>query len=87
MPKYTRRDFIRSSATGAGALGFLLNGKWTPLEASTPMPKPAGPNDRVNVAFIGVGIRGHILMGAATAIGASEPRGGMRLLSGPSRAR
>ena len=29
------------------------------------MPKPAGPNDRVNLGFIGFGIRGNILLEAA----------------------
>lgn len=66
MPNYTRRDFIRRGAAGAAGLGYFLNGQWTPLEALPGMPKPASPNDRVNLAFIGVGIRGHILMGAAT---------------------
>lgn len=65
----TRRDFIRRSATGAAGLGYFLNGRWMPLEA-VPMPmKPAGPSDRVNIGFIGVGIRGHILTNAAMATG------------------
>lgn len=69
MSNCTRRDFIRRGAAGAAGLGYFLNGKWTPLEAFPGMPKPASPNDRVNLAFIGVGIRGHILMGAATTTG------------------
>jgi len=69
MSNCTRRDFIRRGAAGAAGLGYFLNGNWTPLEAFPGMPKPASPNDRVNLAFIGVGIRGHILMGAATTTG------------------
>ena len=46
----------------------MLNGKWVPLEAA-PLPPPAGPNDRVNVAFIGFGIRGNILMEAVKKTG------------------
>jgi predicted dehydrogenase len=42
---------------------LLLNGKSIPLEA-TPLPPPAGPNDRVNLGFIGFGIRGNIVMEA-----------------------
>ena len=63
----TRREFMRRSAAGAGSLGLLLNGIPVPLDAAPAAPRPAGPNDRVNVAFIGVGIRGHILMEAAKA--------------------
>jgi predicted dehydrogenase len=44
-------------------MGLLLNGKWVPLEAA-PLPRPASPNDRVNLGFIGFGIRGNILMEA-----------------------
>jgi predicted dehydrogenase len=65
----SRRDFIRRSATGAAGLGYFLNGRWVPLEAASAMPKPASPADRVNVGFIGVGIRGHILTNAAIATG------------------
>ena len=49
-------------------LGLLLNGKPVPLQAA-PLPLPAAPNDRVNVAFIGFGIRGNILMEAAKKTG------------------
>jgi predicted dehydrogenase len=58
---FSRREFMRRSAVGATGLGLLLDGKWIPLEAA-PLPPPAGPNDRVNVAFIGFGIRGNILI-------------------------
>jgi len=68
MSSYSRRDFMRRSAIGAASLGLVLNGKWVPVEAS-PLPKPAGPNDRVNVAFIGFGIRGNILMEAVKQTG------------------
>jgi len=68
MPSYTRREFMRRGAAGAAGLGLILNGKWVPVEAA-PMPKPAGPNDRVNVAFIGFGIRGNILLEAAKQTG------------------
>ena len=64
MSNYTRRDFIRRSATGAAGLGLILNGEWVRAEAS-PLPKPAAPSDRVNVGFIGFGIRGNILLEAA----------------------
>lgn len=61
----TRRDFM---LRGAASAGLLLNGVPVPLEAA-PLPRPAGPNDRVGVGFIGAGIRGHILMDAAQATG------------------
>lgn len=64
MSSYSRREFVRRSALGATSLGLLLNGDWVSVEAS-PLPKPAGPNDRVNVAFIGFGIRGNILLESA----------------------
>jgi len=69
MSNYSRRDFIRKGATGAAGLGYFLNGKWTALGALPAMPMPAGPNDRVNLAFIGVGIRGNILIDAAKTTG------------------
>jgi predicted dehydrogenase len=55
---------MRRSAAGAASVGLMLNGHWVTVEAA-PLPKPASPLDRVNVAFIGVGIRGHILMESA----------------------
>ncbi len=67
--KVTRRDFIRRTAAGAAGVGYFLNGKWMPLEAAPLVPKSVSPSDRVNLAFIGVGIRGHILMDAAKATG------------------
>jgi len=63
MSSFSRREFMRRSTVGAAGMGLLLNGKWVPLEA-TPLPPPAGPNDRVNLGFIGFGIRGNILMEA-----------------------
>src|ERR1035441_5359523 len=66
MSSYSRREFMRRSTVGAAGLGMLVNGKWIPLEAA---PLPAGPNDRVNVAFVGFGIRGNILMEAAKKTG------------------
>jgi predicted dehydrogenase len=68
MPKTTRRDFMLNSATSAAGLGLMLNGKWIPFESS-PLSKPAGPNDRVNLGFIGFGIRGNILLEAANETG------------------
>ncbi len=64
----SRRDFMRKSAAGLAGLGYFLNGRWVPLEASA-LPKPASPADRVNIGFIGFGIRGNILMEAAKATG------------------
>ncbi len=65
----TRRDFFRRSAVGVAGMGFLLNGKWVPLEAAPAMPRPASPADRVNVGYIGAGIRGNILMDATKSTG------------------
>jgi predicted dehydrogenase len=65
----SRRDFFRRSAVGVAGMGFLLNGKWVPLEAAPAMPKPASPADRVNVGYIGAGIRGNILMDATKSTG------------------
>jgi predicted dehydrogenase len=68
MSSYSRREFMRHSSVGAAGLGMLINGKWIPLEAS-PLPPPASANDRVNVAFIGFGIRGNILLEAVKKTG------------------
>jgi predicted dehydrogenase len=68
----TRRDFLRRSAASAAGFGLLLNGERVPLEASSGLPKPASPNDRVGVGFIGAGIRGHILMDAAKQTGQAD---------------
>jgi len=56
------------SASGAAGLGLMLNGNWIRFESS-PLLKPAGPNDRVNLGFIGFGIRGNILLEAAKQTG------------------
>ena len=63
MSSFSRREFMRRGTVGAAGLGMLLNGKWVPVEAA-PLPPPASPNDRVNVGFIGFGIRGNYLMEA-----------------------
>lgn len=68
MPRTTRRNFMLRSATSAAGLGLMLNGNWIPFELS-PLPRPAGPNDRVNLGFIGFGIRGNILLEAAKETG------------------
>lgn len=52
------------SATQAASLGLVLNGRAITVVPSL-LPKPAGPNDRVNLGFIGFGIRGNILLEAA----------------------
>jgi hypothetical protein len=64
MSKSTRRQFILRSATQAASFGLVLNGKLITIPPSL-LPKPAGPNDRVNLGFIGFGIRGNILLEAA----------------------
>jgi len=63
MSRSTRREFIRSATQTAG-LSLVVNGKLFRL-APSPLPKPAGPNDRVNLGFIGFGIRGNILLESA----------------------
>src|SRR5271157_4193092 len=68
MSKSTRREFMLQSATTAAGLGLFLNGSRITF-ASTPLPKPASPNDRVNLGFIGFGIRGNILLEAAKETG------------------
>ncbi len=68
MSKSTRREFMVQSATTAAGLGLFLNGSRVTF-ASTPLPKPASPNDRVNLGFIGFGIRGNILLEAAKETG------------------
>lgn len=64
MSKSTRRQFILRGATQAAGLGIVLNGRLISFPPP-PLPKPAGPNDRVNLGFIGFGIRGNILLEAA----------------------
>jgi predicted dehydrogenase len=61
MSFVTRREFMFRGAAGAAGLGLFLNGKPVHLEAA-PLPKPASQSDRVNVGFIGYGIRGCFLM-------------------------
>jgi len=61
---YSRREFLLRSATQAAGLSLLLNGKAIAFPSSS-LPKPAGPNDRVNLGFIGFGIRGNILLESA----------------------
>src|ERR1035441_6203770 len=68
MSKSTRRQFILRSATQAASLGLILNGKLITLPPSL-LPEPAGPKDRVNLGFIGFGIRGNILLEAAKETG------------------
>jgi predicted dehydrogenase len=65
----TRRDFIYRSVAGAAGLGLFLNGGGVSLCASAELPGPAGPNDRLNVGFIGFGIRGNVLMEAIKTTG------------------
>lgn len=74
MAKSTRRDFMLRGASGAAGLGLMMNGNlmingnWLEVPSS-PLPRPAGPNDRVNLGFIGFGIRGNILLEAAKETG------------------
>src|SRR5271165_5896750 len=68
MSKSTRREFMLQSATTTAGLGLILNGNWIPFP-STRVPKPSSPNDRVNLGFIGFGIRGNILLEAAKETG------------------
>jgi predicted dehydrogenase len=64
MSKTTRRQFMLRTASQAAGFSLVLNGKLLAVPASL-LPKPAGPNDRVNLGFIGFGIRGNILIEAA----------------------
>src|SRR5215469_18158969 len=64
MSRSTRRQFMLSSATQAASLALVLNGKLISLPPFL-LPKPAGPNERVNLGFIGFGIRGNILLESA----------------------
>ena len=68
MSFVTRREFIRQGAAGATGLRLILNGRPVLVEAA-PWPKPASPNDRVNVGLIGYGIRGCFLMEAVKQTG------------------
>jgi predicted dehydrogenase len=64
MSNSTRREFILRSATQAASLSLVLNGKLIAVPLSV-LPKPANSNDRVNLGFIGFGIRGNILLESA----------------------
>jgi predicted dehydrogenase len=64
MSGSTRRQFILGSVTQAASLALVLNSKPLSLPPSR-LPKPASPNYRVNLGFIGFGIRGNILLEAA----------------------
>lgn len=68
MTKSTRREFMLRTATSAAGWGLMLNGNWVSY-ASSPLPKSAGANDRVNIGFIGFGIRGNILLEASRETG------------------
>jgi predicted dehydrogenase len=59
---------MQRGAAGAASLSLLLNGEPVAV-AAAPLPRPAGPNDRVAVGLIGAGIRGHILMDQVRATG------------------
>ncbi|TAM81632.1 MAG: Gfo/Idh/MocA family oxidoreductase [Acidobacteria bacterium] len=61
MAGFNRREFMRRGAAGAAGMGLFLNGEYVAVDAATPLPEPAAPSDRVNVGFIGFGIRGNIL--------------------------
>jgi len=61
MSSVSRRKFMLQGTAGAAGLGLFLNGKRVHLEAA-PLPRPASPIDRVNVGFIGYGIRGCFVM-------------------------
>jgi predicted dehydrogenase len=69
MSRVDRREFIRRGATGAAGLGLFLNGRRVDAEAVAPLPKPAAPSERVNVGFIGFGIRANILFESARKTG------------------
>lgn len=58
----TRREFMHHSVVGA--VGLFLNGRNLPLYAPSALPTSAAPGDRVNVGFIGFGIRGNVLLEA-----------------------
>ena len=64
MSESTRRQFILRSATQAAGLSLVLNGKLVAIPPAL-LPKAASPNDRVNLGFIGFGIRGNILLESA----------------------
>ena len=64
MSQSTRRQYILRSAAQATGLSLVLNGKLMAVPASI-LPKAASPNDRVNLGFIGFGIRGNILLESA----------------------
>lgn len=68
MPKSTRRDFMLQRATCAAGLGLMLNRDWLNFPLS-PLPRPAVPSDRVNLGFIGFGIRGNTLLEATKETG------------------
>lgn len=69
MSGFNRREFIRRGATGVAGLGLYFNGKRVEAEPAAPLPKPAAPSDRVNVGFIGFGIRANILFERARKTG------------------
>jgi len=64
MSESTRRQFILRTATQAAGLSLVLNGKLVAVPPAI-LPKAASPNDRVNLGFIGFGIRGNILLESA----------------------
>ena len=64
MSKSTRREFILRSTTQAAGVGLFLNGMPISFPPS-PLPKAAAPSDRLNLGFIGFGIRGNILLESA----------------------
>ncbi len=69
MSRFNRREFIVRGATGAAGLGLFLDGKRVDGIAAAPLPRTAAPGDRVNVGFIGFGIRGNILFESARKTG------------------
>ena len=56
-----RRDFVRG-AMGAGALAGAASASVAAASPAQAADQPAGSNDRINAALIGVGVRGSSLM-------------------------
>jgi len=69
MDDFSRRTFLRTSAIAAGGL-LTPAAEAIPLEPQTQAQatRPVGPNDRIRIGIIGIGMQGSGLLGTAVGI-------------------
>ena len=62
MGKYTRRDFVKTAGMGAAG-GLMMSSMLKAQTAGASQPsKSVGANDRLNIAIVGLGAQGQVLL-------------------------